>query len=98
VVISNAWHKVAFVPSGGRADLRELRGRMERIIDGRFAAVAQESNPPPLKKPKGGNWPQFLESCAELVNGRQQPAPMTEPDPFDRRGWWHNTFVHGGNV
>lgn len=99
VVVSNAWYILRFLPTGRRVDVDSLRGRIQTVLDHRFAVIAEELHPPQVRMPVGDTWPAYLRSCAELVAGdRLPPPPPGTAVPFDRRGWWHNTFVHGGNV
>lgn len=96
LVVLNAWHEFKLLPSGRRLPVEKLRARMESILTRRRSVIDTESTPPVLDFPTQPEWDDFLSACAALVSGH---AIISLPphDPMDRRGWFHNTFVHGGN-
>jgi hypothetical protein len=95
LVVCNSWHELKFIPSGDRTGIEELRYRMEVILNLRFDAIGEE--PATLAVPTEPDWHAFLAACAALVAGDGIEPPSTIAAPPNPKGWFHNTFVHGGN-
>jgi hypothetical protein len=98
LVVSDAWKKFEFVPSDEQIPIAELRGRIETVLRRRFEAIAEDPRSPVLTFPTDKDWGVFLAACGRLVAGTGVFVwPTDDKDPNDRRGWFHNVFVHGGN-
>lgn len=96
LVVGNDWHDLTLRPTGRYADLEQLRTRIQDVVDQRMEEIPPSSlGPMRLHPPVAEDWDGYLAETRGLVTGTS--ATFSGPDPFDRRGWFHNTFVHGGN-
>ena len=96
LVVGNDWRDLTLRPTGEYADLEQLRARIQVVVDRRMDEIPPSTlGPMRLHPPVAENWDEYLAETRGLVTGTS--ATFHGPDPFDRRGWFHNTFVHGGN-
>ncbi|HEX8508254.1 MAG TPA: hypothetical protein VF635_01970 [Propionibacteriaceae bacterium] len=95
LAVSNSWHALTFRPHGRCLPTNELRARIEGILVRRMEAIEAQSRPPMFGLPSDSEWPDFLSACAALLAGRTVIS-WPDDDDLNRRGWFHNTFVHGG--
>lgn len=96
LVVGNDWHDLTLRSTGRRIDLEQLRARIQYVVDRRMQEIPPSSlGPMRLHPPVADDWYGYLAETRGLVTGTS--ATFTGPDPFNRRGWFHNTFVHGGN-
>lgn len=97
LVVVHGWHELDLIPSGRRIEIEQLRAIIQAVIDAQMIRIAEQPlGTLHLHPPTAEDWAGYLAETQGLITGTSATY-VDGPDPFDRRGWFHNTFVHGGN-
>lgn len=91
LVVCDAWRTVAFVPTGRAPEPELLRPRLEAALNQLATRFGGQEY-----APQAATWEAFVVATANFLAGDGAQPPDIR-DPPDRRNWFHNTFVHGGN-